>query len=220
MGGFMRMLFVVLAALSLTAAVSAQAPPPVHELPFASSNNTIELAIENDTPVEMRAINVSAEHLPRWLIFKSEHLNLGGVAAGQKRTARFVFAVGRRAPVEEKQTIVLVVTGTDNQHWTREIVVRVAPPSRVDLFQNFPNPFNPVTHIGYVLPVDCHVRLSVYNLIGQEVAALVDGEQEAGYHQTTWNASSFSSGPYISRLVARERGGREVLVHRGMILMK
>ena len=93
-------------------------------------------------------------------------------------------------------------------------------PGGFQLDQNFPNPFNPVTHIGYVLPADSYVRLSIYNLIGQEVAALVDGEQEAGYHQVTWNASSFSSGPYISRLTARERDGREVLMHKGMILMK
>ena len=216
----MRMILVVLAALSITAGVSAQALLPVHELPFASNNNMIELAIENDAPVGITAINVRAEHLPRWLTFKSENLALGGFGAGEKKTARFVFAVDKQAPVEEKQTIIVVVTGTDNQRWTREIIVAVAPPLEVGLFQNFPNPFNPVTHIGYVLPADSYVRLSIYNLIGQEVAALVDGEQEAGYHQVTWNASSFSSGPYISRLTARERDGREVLMHKGMILMK
>ena len=218
----MRIILVVSAVLSLAPAVSAQAPSPVHELPFASNDNTIELAIENDAPVAMGAINVAAEHLPGWLTFKSENLTLRGLAAGQKETARFVFAVDKQAPVGEKQMIVLIVTGTGtgNRRWTREITVTVAPPSGVDLFQNFPNPFNPVTHVGYVLRVNSHVRLSVYNLIGQEVAALVEGEQEAGYHQATWNASSFSSGPYIARLVARERGGKEVLMHRGMILMK
>ena len=215
----MRMLIASFAVLSATGAVSAQVPPP-YELPFASHNNTIQLAIENDTQIDIGAVNVKAMHVPGWLTFESDNVMLGEFAAGEKKTARFVFAVDKQAPVGEERTIVFVVTGTDNQRWTREIALTVTAPVRVDLFQNFPNPFNPVTTIGYVLPMGSRVRLSVYNLIGQEVASLVDGEQKAGYHQATWNASSFASGPYISRLEATDGAGREVMVHRGMILMK
>jgi len=214
------MLFVASAALLMTAAISAQVPPAPHEIPFASHNNTIELAIENDSPVAIKAINVKVGNLPDWLTFKSDNAMLGRFAAWEKKTARFVFAVDQRAPVREKRTIGVLVTGADNQRWAGEITVMVTPPAKIDLFQNFPNPFNPVTTIGYVLPTDSHVRLSVYNLIGQEVASLVDGEEVAGYHQVTWNASSFASGPYISRMAARDGSGRIVLLLRGMILMK
>ncbi len=73
-------------------------------------------------------------------------------------------------------------------------------PTEFALEQNYPNPFNPSTVIRYQLPVTSHVRLSVYNVLGQEVATLVEGEQEAGYQTAQWNAVDAASGVYIYRL--------------------
>jgi len=70
-------------------------------------------------------------------------------------------------------------------------------PGEFGLSQNYPNPFNPTTQIGYALPIDCQVKLEIYNTLGQKVATLVDAKQKAGYKTARWNASSFSSG--ISR---------------------
>ncbi len=75
-------------------------------------------------------------------------------------------------------------------------------PSRFVLEQNFPNPFNPVTTIRYGLPQKSGVRLTVYNLLGQEVTTLVNEEQNAGYHEVTFDASGLASGVYIYRLTA------------------
>jgi hypothetical protein len=75
-------------------------------------------------------------------------------------------------------------------------------PSSFLLAQNCPNPFNPTTQITYALPKQCLVRLDVYNMLGQRVATVVDGEQKAGYKSATWNASSLSSGIYFYRLQA------------------
>jgi len=71
-----------------------------------------------------------------------------------------------------------------------------------NLSQNYPNPFNPITEIKYALPKDCYVKLTIYNILGQKVVALVDGKQKAGYKKTIWNATDFASGIYFYRISA------------------
>lgn len=73
-------------------------------------------------------------------------------------------------------------------------------PSTFNLLQNYPNPFNPVTQISYQLPVNGYVKLSVYDMMGREVAVLADGIQKAGYYNVDFNGSSLSSGVYFYRL--------------------
>jgi hypothetical protein len=70
------------------------------------------------------------------------------------------------------------------------------------LNQNYPNPFNPSTTIGYAVPVRSHVVLSVYNALGQEVAILQNGDQEAGYHEQVFDARGLPSGIYWYRMTA------------------
>jgi photosystem II stability/assembly factor-like uncharacterized protein len=75
-------------------------------------------------------------------------------------------------------------------------------PLQYMLHQNYPNPFNPVTVIRYTLPVTSLVNLKVYNLLGQEVATLVNEEMKPGTYNVTWDASSSCSGMYFCRLTA------------------
>jgi hypothetical protein len=70
------------------------------------------------------------------------------------------------------------------------------------LEQNYPNPFNPSTTIEYALPSRSHVTLTVFNTLGQQVATLVEGEMEAGYHEAVFDASGLASGLYLYRLQA------------------
>jgi hypothetical protein len=75
-------------------------------------------------------------------------------------------------------------------------------PAHMVLMQNYPNPFNPSTTISFSLPRTENITLKVYDLLGREVATLVEGRKEAGEHSVKWNAESFASGVYFCRLKA------------------
>ena len=75
-------------------------------------------------------------------------------------------------------------------------------PISTTLFQNYPNPFNPTTQITYQLSEPGFVRLIVYDVLGREVAALVDDYQAAGNHSINFDASHLASGSYIYRLTS------------------
>ncbi len=98
-------------------------------------------------------------------------------------------------------------------------------PSEYGLAQSYPNPFNPSTTIGYQLSVKSRVILRIYNTLGEIVATLVDGVQEAGDRTVEWNAASsggISSGVYFYRLEATstENAGTSFIQTRKMVLIK
>ena len=72
-------------------------------------------------------------------------------------------------------------------------------PTSFALHNAYPNPFNPVTNLKLDLPLEGFTSVKVYNLVGQNVATLVDGYMDAGYHTITWNASNMPSGMYLIR---------------------
>ncbi len=74
-------------------------------------------------------------------------------------------------------------------------------PSRYKLDNNYPNPFNPSTIIGFTIPMTTHVRLDVYNILGQRVSELVNANMSAGSYKISFDASKLSSGVYLYRLV-------------------
>ncbi len=68
------------------------------------------------------------------------------------------------------------------------------------LYQNYPNPFNPITEIKFDLPTASDVRLEVYNIMGQKITTLVEGQLEAGIHSYEWNAGSAATGIYFYQI--------------------
>jgi hypothetical protein len=78
------------------------------------------------------------------------------------------------------------------------------PPLTLLLKQNYPNPFNPITRIEYAIPKTSHVSLKVFDLLGREVATLVDEEQGAGFKSVEFDGKGLASGVYLYRLRAGE----------------
>jgi hypothetical protein len=76
----------------------------------------------------------------------------------------------------------------------------IVPPS-LSLPRNHPNPFNASTTIEFTLPEESDMRLSIYNILGQKIAVLFDGQKPAGEHSVAWNAGDVPSGVYFARLV-------------------
>jgi len=77
-------------------------------------------------------------------------------------------------------------------------------PASITLHQNYPNPFNPATTIQYELPERAYVTLKVFNALGEEVATLVEGTEDAGYKSVVFGGARLASGVYICRLTAGE----------------
>lgn len=92
-------------------------------------------------------------------------------------------------------------------------------PSNFKLLQNYPNPFNPSTTFSYELPANSYVTLKIYDILGRQVATLVNGKQTAGSHTVTWNASAYASGVYFYKLIALS-GNQRTEKTKGMVLIK
>jgi hypothetical protein len=80
--------------------------------------------------------------------------------------------------------------------------IHVSTPCEVALLQTYPNPFNPSTGVRCTLPVMMHVTLKVYNVLGQEVATLVNEVKQPGSYEVTWRAEGVAGGVYFARLAA------------------
>jgi hypothetical protein len=74
-------------------------------------------------------------------------------------------------------------------------------PDKFTLYQNFPNPFNPVTVIRYAIPDNEHVLIKIYDLLGRELLTLINDRQNAGTYEVKFDGLAFSSGIYFYKLV-------------------
>ena len=128
-------------------------------------------------------------------------------------TAGYIFttdnlAIGAGAPT----FIIAAVTDDDstevriNEIWYNETPTGMsisddAPiASRYELGQNYPNPFNPITHIRFNIPETGNTKLTVFNMMGETVANLVNGVVSAGGHTVSWNAANMPTGVYFYRM--------------------
>jgi hypothetical protein len=105
--------------------------------------------------------------------------------------------IGNTGSIHDTLVVINQLTGVGEQ-------LNLEIPHEFRLEQNYPNPFNPTTVVSCQLPVASRLKIAVYDILGREVAILMDERKEAGRYQVTWDASGFASGVYIYRLTAGE----------------
>ena len=128
-----------------------------------------------------------------------------GVFTGQPDSTYSFYTIARdfagnfeqKTASAEATTTIHLATGIDE--------LNQDVPERFALFQNYPNPFNPSTTIRYDVPVTAHVSISIYNVLGQRVAELVNREHQPGHHMVVWDGKNqfgipVASGTYLYRI--------------------
>jgi hypothetical protein len=164
--------------------------------------NTAELS---DLAVRVRSLDTAA-------YCANTELRYASIRPGETSYGSSIQMVGFSKWLSESRDVpfeMQISTG-GVEFWRDTIQIRVLitdiaeniPPMTCSLDQNYPNPFNPSTTIRYGLPNRSHVTLKVFNTLGQQVALLQNGEQEAGYHEVHFDSGGLASGVYLYRLQA------------------
>jgi hypothetical protein len=160
----------------------------------------------------------TAEDLEAWLFadhpgitFINSYSSYGDIPAGSTTESNGGYSLQLSSDFQRDTTVYLELEIWSGGHhfWTDSIELSIVTsiddqkqtiPRSFILNQNYPNPFNPATNIAYQLPVFSQVELSIFNLLGEKVAVLVNKEQPAGYYRVQWDARDISSGVYICQL--------------------
>ncbi len=127
---------------------------------------------------------------------------------------KILIDLGNDGSVDDSVLVTNEVTGVDQDD-------DAGVPDSYALQQNYPNPFNPTTEIRFDIPVASVVRLTIFNILGQEIGRLVDGHLDAASYVAHWDASGYGNGIYYLRLEADAVGGSRMHIQtRKMALVK
>ena len=175
----------------------------VYEVTPGTKGNEITLTAANVSETNPATnVNIVLTRKSSALNFSNEKETIELIEAKAEAKATFIFDVNRNSPINKKDTIDFMISSADGIMMTKQFIFRYNGPKEFKLEQNFPNPFNPTTTIQYQLPLDAKVTLKVYDILGSEVATLVNEDQESGYKEFRFNATNIASGMYIYRLQA------------------
>jgi hypothetical protein len=167
---------------------------------------------------------IPADIPDEWIILLKDNQTGLSMNMREENSYRFRYNIIQNQQVQDERFVVLSAAAvSDRNRFSVELqpfeiveeIAEEARPGSIELRQNFPNPFNPSTNITFYLPEDRTVRVGIYNIVGQQVAMLVDDNLQAGEHSVRWDASNNPSGIYIVQL---ETGNR--ILTRKITLIK
>ena len=174
-----------------------------YEVTPGVKGNQIVLQLSNTSASEnVIDLNVKVLKVSGNIKFSQSEKRIEDIEKGKEEEAVFEFAVAYNVKANATDTIEFLITNGKSVYQTKQFVLRYATPTEYKLEQNFPNPFNPATVIRYQLPAKTLATLKIFDVLGKEVAVLVNEENEAGFHQVEFNGSGLASGVYLYILQA------------------
>ena len=177
----------------------------VYKVTPGSKGNQIILTVENESEEkELTKVKVKLINQRSSFNFRTAEEEIEKIERGKSEEAQFTFDAEIIDELSRTDTLRFLITGSEGTKQQKEILIGYELPTEYVLEQNYPNPFNPETTIKYVLPEATNVTLKVYDILGKEVAALVNENQQAGIHYSTLSTrhSTLASGVYFYRLTA------------------
>ncbi len=172
---------------------------PVELVSFTADlkNNEVQLNWGTATEVNNYGFEIERRYA------KGEWNNIGFVEGQGNSISPKFYSFSDKSPVGGSKFLYrLKQIDTDGQfEYSNEIEVELIPTKYV-LYQNYPNPFNPLTKIRYQLPEESEVVIKIFDLLGTEIALLVDENKKAGIYEVDFGGQNIASGAYIYRIVA------------------
>lgn len=198
--------------LMILLAANAAFAQTIYKVTPGSKGNQVILTIENESiEKELTNVKVRLINQPSSFNFRATEEAIEKIERGNSKEAEFNFDVSITDDVNKTDTLRFMITGSEGTYQQKEILIGYELPAEYVLEQNYPNPFNPETTISYKLPFSGYTTLKVYDILGKEVATLVNEHQLAGQYSVQLNAAqltnlrhSLSSGVYFYRLTANE----------------
>jgi len=201
----------------VSAAMPATSPLPVELASFTSFVDKSKVILHWITATEVNNFGFEVEKAIR-----NEELGIrnwtkiGFVQGNGNSNSPKEYSYTDRTTTTGKYVYRLKQIDNDGKYeYSKEVEADLGMPTEFSLQQNYPNPFNPETVINYQMPVSGKVSLKVFDILGREVATLVDEVKEAGTYNVSFNGKVFASGTYIYRFQA----GNYIKINK-MILMK
>jgi hypothetical protein len=183
-----------------------------HIVTAGTENNQLVLAVRNASHATIRDVQVAVHSAPEWVVFTTTSVVIDSIPSQTWGEATFEFRIAD--PVNYQKATISLAIRDDHGNFlgTRLITLRaVALPQKTELLPPFPNPANPGATIQYTLRASSHVKLEIYNLLGQRVRMLLNEEKPAGTLMIDWDGRNdkglpLSSGTYLVHLRIREKG--------------
>jgi len=207
----MKRIAVILFLLPFFAAISGE-----HSVPIDTKGNHLILAVQNEQLHVLTGVRVSIESSPEWIQFSEKAVMLDSIPANDSKEAEFTFNV-LEGEAGSTGTVHLLIQDKEGRILKKHTLALKTELSLKEtrLFPAYPNPANPNATIRYGLVELSKVKLEIYNVLGQHVRTLLDGEKPAGQYHVLWDGKNnegfpLASGTYIVRLETIAKGKTEL----------